>query len=440
MKNWRRTLLSTSIIVKKKEERRKKNFSPREKQKILDIVDEYTRKGKSQFDIAEKINRSISQIKSYQDELVSVGRLHRDENGVLVERKNAKNSWVKLDKNEFLELPIISKWQEISQSNPKQFQKHLNKLLIICNTLSIDPIIFLKSENHLQTIKETLAKFQKSSELGTAVYSRKTNQIKLISYNEYASAVKNFVGCNGLYVPNKFDVGITSEKNDYSEIELTDSEWEHGLNFFKKITDKRFLALFAIQGEIFCRISALLQWKNNLEIRHDVINGTVVEYGYISKFYEQKQHAYYNKRIFDRGVLSIAKSLPLGTTIFESDEIRDAKKHYCQYLRKFYHLIGKIDDSRHVPNTDSWYYDTMPTHALRHSSTRKALRRTGGNYSVVATMGWASEGMVRQVYSKPDEELILRQNHCEYCKPNGESNKNKRFCGYDHYLLWQQSL
>ena len=135
-------------------------------------------------------------------------------------------------------------------------------------------------------------------------------------------------------------------------------------------------------------------------------------------------------------VLEIIDDADRGKPLFD-DPINDYKD-YCNELRGFYSSIGKIrEDERKTKQSESWYYDNYPTHSVRHSATRQALRRSGGNYSVIASMGWGSETIVRQVYSKPDEELVLRQNNCEYCNPPKFKLESERFCTFEHYLAHQ---
>lgn len=336
-----------------------------------------------------------------------------------------------MKRKQFLEIPEIQQWKKITGSNPDRFLKNCNKLLIICNTLKRKPTQLIDHNNHLIKLIEVYHDFKQRALDGEIKYSRRPRSSIKQSFNEYGHALKSFTASMGYHIPPRFEFEKTKEVPNYSEIDLTDAQMERGLEYFSRL-EKPYLWAFALQSEIFCRISALLFWKNNLEVREEIIHGEKIEYGYISKFYEPKQTAYWNKRIFDKKILQIIKEIPRGQTIFPTEKNADYYSNYCDYLRKFYDSIGKIDDTR-----DGQYYSNFPTHALRHASTRKALRRTGGNYSIVASMGWSSDKIVRSIYSKPDEELVLNQNKCNFCNKESVST-NVRTCTFEHFLLLQR--
>ena len=133
-------------------------------------------------------------------------------------------------------------------------------------------------------------------------------------------------------------------------------ERDQGLVHFGALGDPKLLQAFALQSEVFCRISALLEWKNNLEIREDEVDGISIKYGYIHKFYEPKQHTTWNKRIMNSEVLEIIDDADRGKPLFD-DPINDYKD-YCNELRGFYSSIGKIrEDERKTKQSESWYYD-----------------------------------------------------------------------------------
>jgi hypothetical protein len=340
-----------------------------------------------------------------------------------------------MKKSEFLELPEIQKWQKATSNNTTQFRMYLHKLLIICNTNQITISDILDTDNHLYKMIEIYNNFKQKVAQGEIVHTRNVNDSPT-NFTKYATALKSFFGSQGFYIPPKFEFEQRKGLPNYAEIELTDAERDQGLVHFGGLGDPKLLQAFALQSEIFCRISALLEWKNNLEIRDDEVDGIPVKYGYINKFYEPKQHTTWNKRVLNKGILDILEDIPQGEPIF-ADATKDYKE-YCDELRVFYRSIGKIrQNEKSVKQTDSWYYDNYPTHSVRHSSTRQALRRTGGNYSIIASMGWNSEGIVRQIYSKPDEELVLRQSHCEYCNPPKFKLESERFCTFEHFLAYQ---
>ncbi len=290
------------------------------------------------------------------------------------------------------------------------------------------PTQLIDHNNHLVKLIEVYHDFKQRVIDGEIKYSRKPRNTIKQSFAEYGFALKSFTASMGYHIPPRFEFEKTKELPNYSEIDLTDTQVQQGLDYFARL-ERPYLWAFALQSEIFCRISALLFWKNNLEIREETIGGKKIEYGYISKFYEPKQTAYWNKRIFDGKILQILKEIPRGQTIFPRDDAPKYYAEYCNHLREFYKTINKIDESR-----DGQDYHNFPTHALRHASTRKALRRTGGNYSIVASMGWSSDKIVRSIYSKPDEELVLNQNNCNYCTKENTST-NVRTCTFEHFLL-----
>lgn len=349
------------------------------------------------------------------------------------------STYVRMTMNrlDFLEIPEIQKWQKASSNNPTQFGVYLNKLLIICNTNKITIQEMLSTDNHLFRMIEIFNDFKQRCAAGEIVRTRPRKDT-LNHLGKYGTALKSFFGAQGFYIPPKFEFEQRKGMPNYAEIELSDKERDQGLEHFGSINDQSMLQAFALQSEVFCRISALLEWKNNLEIREDEVDGIPVKYGYINKFYEPKQHTTWNKRILDPNVLSIIETIPQGKSIFDSP--REDYIKYCAELRSFYSSIGKIrEDERKTKQSESWYYDNYPTHSIRHSSTRQALRRTSGNYSIIASMGWVSESIVRQVYSKPDEELVLRQSHCEYCNPPKFKLESERFCTFEHFLVYHNN-
>ena len=340
-----------------------------------------------------------------------------------------------MNRTEFLETPEIQKWQKACSNNPTQFRVYMHKLLIICNTTKMSVKELLATDNHMFRMIEIYNDFKQKVSEGDIVHTRKINDTPT-NFTKYATSLKSFFGSQGFYIPPKFEFETRKGMPNYAEIELTDKERDQGLIHFGALGDPKLLQAFALQSEVFCRISALLEWKNNLEIREDEVDGIPIKYGYINKFYEPKQHTTWNKRIMNSEVLDIIDDADRGKPLFD-EPVKDYKE-YCDELRVFYSSIGKIHETeRKVKQSESWYYDNYPTHSVRHSATRQALRRSGGNYSVIASMGWGSETIVRQVYSKPDEELVLRQSHCEYCNPPKFKLESERFCTFEHYLAHQ---
>ena len=141
-----------------------------------------------------------------------------------------------MNRNEFLELPQIQKWQKACSNNPTQFGVYLNKLLIICNTTKLSVSELLTTDNHLFRMIEVYNDFKQKVSEGEIVHTRKTNDTPT-NFTKYATSLKSFFGSQGFYIPPKFEFETRKGMPNYAEIELTDKERDQGLIHFGGLGD-----------------------------------------------------------------------------------------------------------------------------------------------------------------------------------------------------------
>lgn len=332
--------------------------------------------------------------------------------------------------------PTISKWYRLN-ANQKEANKHLSKLLVICNTLRVYPEDLTKGEP-VEILKETMLKFKEIVDAGNIQHTHKNpNNTNPVSMLEYETGLKNFLSSEQ-YMPPTAKVFRNPKANQYL-ILLNDDEITKVFHILSQQKDRRFVICATIQHEIFARIEALHAWTvDNIILKNDTIDGISYQYAEVQRFYEPKQHEYYDKIVLDPRVLKIIKKLhelQKGEPIVAKEERREWNIKFNTVLRNIYTQLGKTNDVAGLTlNTPEWYWWNRPTHALRKSGSAQALRRCGYDYSNVSSMGWASDALLRKTYAQPK---VLLEKSCEYCKPPEHKQENESYCSFAHYLAYQ---
>jgi len=332
--------------------------------------------------------------------------------------------------------PTVTKWYKLN-ANQKEANKHLSRLLVICNTLRVYPEDLSKGEP-VEMLKQTMLKFKEVVDAGNIQYTHQ-NKVSVIpqSLLEYETGLKNFLSTEQ-YMPPTAKVFRNPKPNQYL-IFLNDDEITKVFHILSQQKDRRFVIMATIQHEIFARIEALHAWTvDNIVLKNDTIDGITYQYAEVKRFYEPKQHEYYDKIILDPRVLKIIKKLheiQKGEPIVAKTDRREWNINFNKVLRNIYTQLGKTNDvDGMVKSKDAWYWWNRPTHALRKSGSAQALRRCGYDYSNVASMGWASDDLLRKTYAQPK---VLLEKSCEYCKPPEHKQDNESFCSFAHYLAFQ---
>jgi hypothetical protein len=339
---------------------------------------------------------------------------------------------------QFDEQEQVNIWY-LANTNEKQARKHKRKLQIVCSTLKISPeslIMDIPPEQQIIKIKEVLAKFVRAVKEGKLVHTHNNKQKHITDFNEYETALKNFVG-HFHHVPVA-KLLPSSETRSYV-VEMSDNEITTFFAFLSTYKDDRYIQLASLQHEIFCRFHALLNWDvNGVEIGNDEIDGVKIEWAIIPKFYEPKQKKHFEKLILNPHILRMLKNMKKGEIIVPKDEQEEFSRKYHNALRKAYSKLGFIEmRKKYELGSDQWYWSNKPTHCLRKSGSAQALRRCKYDYSLVAGMGWSDEKILRNTYAQP--KIMLNQNICEYCNPSAVKQKNERFCCFEHYLTYRHS-
>lgn len=328
-----------------------------------------------------------------------------------------------LKRDNFIKLDCIEKLKRECRTDRLPFDEYLNPILKVCQYVKKHPDEFLKS---FQDAEDIFLDFETAWE--------KTHPNQMVE--RHRKAMRKLLSVNGVTIKQKARVlhGSTESRGDYSDLHLSDAEFEDGLDIVERLGGFEYKAIFAINHEIFPRPETLSKWIPKVDTKYAEVNGKSIEYG-ACEVYEAKQEKRYKKMILDPRTIKWARELPQNKPITDLP-FSKFQTEYCSILRKFYKEIGKIDDQKYQKGTEGYYWSNRPIYSMRHSAAVKWLRRTAFNASLVANMGWEDSKTLTQYYASTTVEQIMEAGQCWFCRPPNELKGDSIFCSATHALAY----
>jgi hypothetical protein len=378
-----------------------------------------------------------------QIELSNAGFLQRDEKGNIIKPEVTTPqtaSFNKITKTEFAEDPLILTWiKSMQRSGIVDWQKEVNRLWIVCETLQIKPDGLHQGITEVQNLIDM---FEKEFKEGRAKYISPNSHHILKSGEDtssgiYTKAVKSFRVRLGQEVPTGFLEVHEKKHQAYQLVKLNDIEYKKAIEFFSQFNDdtKR---LFILHHEFGVRSKTLFKMQPTFERHTTAVDNRMCEY-YTCHPYETKQEAMFEKIIIRPEAREIVKTLKDNEKLWSGTDWQSAKANYNKRLREMFAYIGKInlaESQNYEIGSQQYYMVTNPTHAIRHSCIHWLMRITGYRKDTVASMFW-EEPDTLSVYANMSIKSIIDQGVCYICNmPPEPDQRFATFCTLRHAILF----
>lgn len=377
-----------------------------------------------------------------QVELVNLGLLKRDEKGQIINtapEKEKLEAFNKISKTQFGDDPLILTWiKSMQRSKNIDWQRDVNRLWIVCETLQIRPEALHQGITEVQNLIDM---FEKDFKEGKAKYIDPTSHHVMksgqdTSSNTYIKAVKSFRERLGQEIPTGFLEVHEKRYQSYKQLKLNDVEYKKAIEFLSQFDDDS-KNLFIIHHELGVRSQTLFKMKAVFERQTTAVNNRMCEY-YICHPYESKQEAIFEKLIIRPEAREVVRNLK-DNKIWTGSSWEMQKRKYNTRLREMFAHLGKIDlsDSQNYEKgTQQYYMVANPTHVIRHSCIHWLMRITGYRKDAVVSMFW-EEPDTLDVYQNMNLKSIIDQGICFICNmPPEPDPRFATFCTLRHAILF----
>lgn len=308
--------------------------------------------------------------------------------------------------------PLVSDWKQdlLTRKNGEpvsSWKARILSLESVCNTCMVNPRDLVISQRHTEKILRNYAELYREGRVVKRPAGRRkiSDDIRNIIYQK-VQGVRDFCGFHGL-IWKRGVGGIMSQKvpnhAKYADKRLTDEELEQADRFIKEKwgLDSDTYRWFWIGIETCARFSALYDMNLDYTIHVSKKSGNIT---YIMTAHETKTRhikngkwSKYITRPDTQKSIDLLKSRG-GTRIYESGESRSSfVKTISSNMREVYAFLGKTE-----------YFESHPTHALRHIGAHYWLAKKDYNYGLVALIGgWNTIDELRKSYGEMPPEKVL---------------------------------
>ena len=327
----------------------------------------------------------------------------------------------------------------MKRSNNTEWQKDVNRLWIVCETLQIKPDALHQGITEVQNLVDM---FEKMFKEGKAKYISPDSHHVLksgqeTSANIYIKAVKSFRERLGQEVPTGF-LEVHEKKHDsYKQLKLNDLEYKKAIEYFSQFNDNT-KNLFILHHEFGVRSKTLFMMKPMFERHTTAVDNRMCEY-YVCYPYETKQQSIFEKIIIRPEAREVVRNLKNHEKLWSGTDWWKEKSKYNKRLRELYAYLGKInlaDSQNYEMGSQEYYMVTNPTHVIRHSCIHWLMRVTGYRKDAVASMFW-EEPDTLAIYQNMNIKSIIDQGICYICNiPPEPDPRFVTFCTLRHAILF----
>ena len=416
--------------------------------KLQEIILTYTLYpyNKTQTEMTKLVKCSRSTVCKVWNQLVQLGFLKRDEKGKIIRdsiQKSVGKVFSDITKTEFADDPNITTFiQSLQRSKIEDWQRHITRLWVVCETLKI------KSDSLLAPILQTqqvVDMFEKEFMAGKAKYTNPNNvknfrNKEKTSINHYIKSIKSFRDRLGIETPRGYLESTEEAFDAYKRVRLNDVERRLAIAFMATFGEV-WKNIFILHHELGVRSNTLFTLRPIFERRTMTVDGQDCEY-YVCYPHEEKQNHDYEKPILTPEAKEVVKTLENGKPLQTILGTKRARIYYNSLLRQLFVHLGKIELDQagklkeYPQGTQEYYYIIDPSHAIRHSSVHKLMRLTGFKSDTVASFFWDVPDTLG-VYQRTSLDEIMQQGSCLICnKPKDPDPRYEVFCNLRHACLY----
>jgi len=338
---------------------------------------------------------------------------YKDGKVVLPESSKQLAKFRQFDKNhEIVNDPLVEEWKQdlMTRRNGEPISTWKTRILSVesvCNTCMVHPRDLVISQRQTEKILKNYAEMCREGKAVKRPCGAKkiSDDIRNIIYQK-VQGVRDFCGFHGL-VWKRGVGGIMSQKvpnhAKYADKRLTDEELERADMFIKEKwgLDSDVYRWFWIGIETCARFSALYAMNLDYTIHVSQKSGKMT---YIMTAHEKKTKYIKNGKWFKyitrpdtQRSIDLLKSRG-GKRIYESGQFYSCfAAKISASMKEIYTFLGKTE-----------YFDSHPTHALRHIGAHYWLAKKDYNYGLVAMIGgWNTIDELRRSYGEMPPEKVL---------------------------------
>lgn len=322
-----------------------------------------------------------------------------------------RQNGAQIENTPFDKNPAIVEWRQSMMTRKggapvKHASSHYRHMRVLCETLKLNPSSLLvgSSNEILKAGTAAVEAFTQRYAAHDTILERYEAKSLEATAKAYSQPLRDFLHTHGYSYPPRMSGVMSGRKIShglYADLAISKPKY-HELQ--KLIVDEHggydsdVIRMLTLGVECLCRASATHTTKNTW--RELFVNNKAL---LSNDIYEPKTKTTFTRYVFSEIGMLVMRDAKGEYAIRERNDNRSHKQAYPKLRKAFKDL-----NMSYVPKgaeAKGDYFQTHPSHALRHVGTQLWLLMTDWNLALVASMGWKGTAELEASYGQPPADI-----------------------------------